>query len=188
MVVALLALPWVVERDRWSWLALFIGFFFVIALLLGTWVFPHYAAPAAGLFFVLVLLSMRRLHAWHLGTWRVGKSLVRGLMILFVISLFQVGAKMARVDRTRWYFQRQSILDKLAREPFKSLVIVRYAPTHNPNREWVYNAADIPDAKVILAREMGPQDKELLDHYSDRKAWVLYPDEATPRLEPYPGS
>ena len=68
MVVALLGLPWALSRDRWLWFALFIGIFFTTAMLMGTWVFPHYAAPAAGLFFVLVVQSMRSLHAWHWGT------------------------------------------------------------------------------------------------------------------------
>jgi hypothetical protein len=188
LVVALLALPCALARDRWLWFALFIGFFFAVAMLMGTWVFPHYAAPAAGLFFVLVVQSMRNLYAWHVGSWRRGRNIVRGLAILFVISYFVIAAKLAGADPARWYVQRQALLDKLRQAPEKSLVIVRYAPDHNPNREWVYNEADLANAKVILARDMGSQNQELLNYYHDRKAWLLQPDEATPKLEPYPGS
>ncbi len=67
MLVALLGLPCALPHDRWLWLAVFIGALFVATVLMGTWVYPHYAAPAAGLFFVLVVQSMRRLNAWHVG-------------------------------------------------------------------------------------------------------------------------
>jgi len=189
MVVALLGLPWALARDRWLWFALFIGVLFLVAMLLGTWLLTHYAAPAAALFFVLVAQSMRDLHAWHVGTWRLGRNIVRGLAVLFILSYLQLAAKMAGRETTLWYFKRQAIMDELRREPQRSLVIVRYEPNHNPNREWVYNAADIPDAKVILARDMGPEkNRELLDFYRGRKAWVVDADAEEPRLEPLAGS
>jgi hypothetical protein len=44
------------------------------------------------------------------------------------------------------------------------------------------------NAQVILARDMGPSgNRELLDYYRDRKAWVLDADAAHPSPEPYPG-
>jgi hypothetical protein len=61
--------------------------------------------------------------------------------------------------------------------PGKQLVIVRYSPDHNSLDEWVYNAADIDGAKVIWAREMNAaNDFELIDHYKDRKVWLVQPD------------
>jgi hypothetical protein len=188
MLVPLLALPWALARDRCLWFALFIGLFFLIAILISTWVFPHYAAVAAGLLFVLVVQSMRILQAWRIGTRPVGRNLVRGLVILMAISVVQISLKMAGEDRSRWFYQRQAILDKLSAEPGNSLVIVKYAPDHNPHREWIYNAANIETSKVILARDMGPQNSELLDYYRDRKVWVLDADAANPALKVYPGS
>jgi hypothetical protein len=188
MLVPLLALPWALTQDRWLWFVLFIGFFFSIAMLLSTWVFPHYAAAAAGLFFVLVVESMQSLNAWHIGTRPAGNNLLRGLLILIVISFTQLAVKMAREDKERWFYQRQALLENLRAEPWKSLVIVKYDPDHNPHREWVYNRADLPDAKVILARDMGEKNQELLDFYRDRKVWVLHADAAKPEVEPYPGS
>ena len=188
MVVALLGLPAALARDRWLWFALFIGLFFSIAMLLSTWVFPHYASVAAGLFFVLVVQSICSLHAWHVGKRPVGRNLVRGLVILMGISFVQIVGKMAAADRTKWFHQRQAILEKLRAEPGKSLVIVKYDPDHNPNREWIYNEADIPNAKVILVQDMGEKNKELLDYFKDRKAWVLHADAPRPEPECYPGS
>jgi hypothetical protein len=65
---------------------------------------------------------------------------------------------------------------------------MKYDPDHNPHREWIYNEADLPDAKVIIAQDMGPKNQELLDYYRGRKAWVVHADAAKPELEPYPGS
>ncbi len=188
MVVALLGLPSALARDRWLWFALFIGLFFSIAMLLSTWVFPHYAAAAAGLFFVLVVQSLSSLYAWRIGIRQAGRNLVRGLVILMGLSFIQVVGKMANGDKTLWYYHRQAILDNLRAEPWKSLVIVKYDPDHNPNREWVYNEADINAAKVILARDMGRQNQELLDYFRDRKVWIVHADAPDPELEPYPGS
>jgi len=188
MIVALLGLPWAIMRDRWLWFALFIGLFFSIAMLLGTWVFPHYAAPAAGLFFVLVVESMRSLYAWRVGARYPGRNIVRGLAILFVVSFVQIAVKMATQDRTRWYFQRANLIADLGHQPGEDLVIVKYDADHNPNREWVYNGADLDGEKVIFARDMGPQNQELIDYYKVRKAWVLDADAPVPALQPYPGS
>ena len=54
--------------------------------------------------------------------------------------------------------------------------------------EWVYNAADIDAAPVVWARDTDPvQNRELVEYFSDRTAWLLFVDGATiPRLAPYP--
>ncbi len=111
---------------------------------------------------------------------------MRGLAILFAISYLQIGVKMAHADGEHWYLQRQAMIEKLRSEPNKSLVIVKYDANHNPNREWVYNDADLPNAKVILARDMGPDaNRQLADYYGDRKAWVVNADAPEPQLEPF---
>lgn len=41
-------------------------------------------------------------------------------------------------------------------------------------------------AKVIWARDMGPeQNQELLKYYSDRQVWLAEPDETRPKVSPY---
>lgn len=188
LLVGLAGLPWALRRDARLGIACGMLALFVMAELICTWVFTHYAAPVFGLLLVLVLLSMRSLNAWRIGSRRVGRNLVRGLALLFVISGFQVWAKMSAADPGRWYVRRQALVDELQHEPGKSLLIVQYAPEHNPNREWVYNGADLAGAKVIIARDMGPaQNGELIAHYADRKVWLVNADAPEPKLEPYPG-
>ncbi len=76
---------------------------------------------------------------------------------------------------------------ELARLPGRQLVFVRYHyPRHVFQDEWVYNEADIDTARVVWARDLGPEeDEQLRRYYPDRKAWLLEPDLRPPRLAPY---
>jgi hypothetical protein len=78
---------------------------------------------------------------------------------------------------------RAAIAAQLNERPGKQLVIVAYGPSRDPDFEWVYNAADIDAAKVVWARDMGPdQNLELLDYFRDRQIWTLAIDDVTPPM------
>ena len=48
-----------------------------------------------------------------------------------------------------------------------------------------YNAADIEAAKVVWARDMGPDgNRELTDYFRDRRVWLVEPDRSPPALSP----
>jgi hypothetical protein len=67
--------------------------------------------------------------------------------------------------------------------------LVRYSTTHNFDREWVYNEADIDAAKVVWARDMDEKsNQELLQYFKNRNVWLLEPDESPPNLSPYPAA
>ena len=69
------------------------------------------------------------------------------------------------------------IEERLAKQPGEHLVLVRYGPRHEFYEELVYNRADIDGSKVIWARSLGAEkDRELMQHYSDRTAWMLEED------------
>ena len=64
---------------------------------------------------------------------------------------------------------------------------MRYSVAHNPQDEWIYNAADIDHSKVIWAREMDPaSNRELFQYYKDRKVWLVQPDTQPVAVSPYP--
>ena len=59
------------------------------------------------------------------------------------------------------------------------------------NDEWVYNEAEIDQAKVIWARDMNPTENcKLIGYFKDRRIWLLEVgmDEALPKLNPILGS
>ena len=65
--------------------------------------------------------------------------------------------------------------------------MVRYSNDHDPNYEWVYNAANIDAAGVVWAREISDQRRrELLHYFSDRNIWVVDADAKQPILTRFP--
>lgn len=185
LAIPLLAAPWAIRRDRWLKLAIPGGVFFTGATLLGTWVSPHYATPAASVFIVLVVASMRRLKVWNLGGRRIGLFLVRGTLCLCALSSLQPILRFIHLDENQWALQRSRILHQLESEPGQQLAFVHYHPDHNPHREWVYNAANIDGAKVVLARIMSPeQNAKLREYFAGRRLWVIEADAQPATLTP----
>jgi hypothetical protein len=65
-------------------------------------------------------------------------------------------------------------------------VIVHYARSHPVYREWVYNRGDIVHAKVVWARDLGPEcNEKLVGAYAGRNVWLLEPDTNPAELKPY---
>jgi hypothetical protein len=84
---------------------------------------------------------------------------------------------------------RAYIEDWLKGRPGKQLVIVKYAPWHPVDQEWVYNAADIDGSKIVWARAMdAASDEELVRYFADREAWTLDADVYPPRVLAYSSS
>jgi hypothetical protein len=74
----------------------------------------------------------------------------------------------------------------LIRSGGKHLIIVRYSDRHDPDREWVYNAADIDKSPVVWAREMS-DNEPLLKYFASRQVWLLEADSVPRKLVKYPG-
>jgi hypothetical protein len=184
--VPLLTLP-LTLRNRTVRVAGSILGLFLSAFLATTWFQPHYAAPATCLFFVLAVQGLRQLRLWRWHGKAVGEALVRSLPVACACLLVFVLVAMGQGDPQAWYRQRERLIDDLRQTDGQHLVIVRYRPEHSPHEEWVFNEADIDGAKVIWARDMGEWNRELIDYYPQRQAWVLEPDERTPTLRSYPG-
>jgi hypothetical protein len=69
----------------------------------------------------------------------------------------------------------------------KHLMIVSYGPQHSFHHEWVYNEADIDNAKVVWARGMNTlQNCQLVNFFKDRRIWLLEVNNDNSIIEPMP--
>jgi hypothetical protein len=194
--VPLLAFPYIV-RDRKMRFPLVAGTVFLLGLVVETWMSRHYFAPALGLLYLCLLQCMRHMRVWHRRRGQVGVALVRVIpLILCAMIVLRITAIVGHVqiepEWPRGNVARAQIVRTLQSLPGRHLILVRYSTSHTPyyaahvpDSEWVYNAADIDRAKVVWARDMGERDnQEILQYFKGYNAWLLFPDETPPRLEP----
>jgi len=139
---------------------------------------PHYAAPATALVYIVVAAALRSLRHWRWIALRARPVLFGAALLLIgsslVWDLFQPEHQFL-FDKREFKAERAKILDLLARIPGKKLVLVRYGPSHDVNREWVYNRADIDGPDIVWARSMGQRmDEELISYFKNRRVWFLY--------------
>jgi hypothetical protein len=189
-----LALPWFVpllRRYRYAWIAITIALF-----ALGTSFYPYfftqYVAALTCLFVLAAVLALERMNAMA-ARWLV---ILCGAHFLFWYSIHAQGdEKILRAmtpyetaDSINFNFGdpegRIAINKRLEAAPGRQLVFVRYFSTH-AYHEWIHNAADIDNARIIWALDRGGND-ELKRRYPDRTVWLMEPDAIPPRLAPYP--
>jgi len=85
-----------------------------------------------------------------------------------------------------WSVRRAELQRWLDQQPSPQLVFVSYTARHNVNFEWVYNDADLPNSKVVWARDLGPEhNKQLLNALPGRTVWSLEADSLSRQLVPY---
>jgi hypothetical protein len=176
-------------RDRklrlfWVTLAVVTAAMFAVV-----WSQSHYAAPLTCVVYGLLVQCIRYLRTMRLANLRVGVAMSRAVILFLVLDIatnlcYRVCDPLPfSCGKTS---QRAALAEKLQHIPGKHLVVVRYAPTHNLDNEWVYNGAEIDAAKVLWARELAPeQNANLFAYFKDRKIWLVMPDNDNSRLEPY---
>lgn len=147
------------------------------------WVFPHYLAPGLPLLLLPAIYGLRHVRIYLRQTRRdhdrIFKALAGTYLLLFAA---QCAWHIVSVDHP-WSLTREQIIADLAQQPGKDLIIVQYAPQHSPHEEWVYNRANIDDASVVWARDLGAdENSRLIQYFRDRKIWTLAADSvpATP--------
>jgi hypothetical protein len=173
------------------------------ALLTGTFLIPHYLAAFTAAFYAIGLQAMRHLRLWKPDGRPVGKALVRMLvtvcLILAAIRLYAepLHLHLAAWPSSQWSstwhgptqlgLPREQVQRRLEQLPGKQLALVRYSPQHSSLDEWVYNAPDIDNSKVVWAREMDTASNlELIRYYKDRTVWLVQPDLKPATISPYP--
>ncbi len=178
---------------RWLYLKTFL-LLFTIGIALPTYFLPHYAAPAYGLFIILLLGNLRDL--WHSENKRISGRLVILLIpvcLLTGIILFGALYVTKRNFANENGQQRAAIEAALKNEGGRHLIFVDpYLPgsqilVFGNASVYVYNEADIDNSKIVWAHQLNPIDNaRLVDYLGDRKVWLLKLDEdGKPQLLPY---
>ncbi len=191
LAVCLLGLPWLLLRDRRMRFLAAQFAVCAVGLLVVVWFWPHYAAPVMATTFALVVQGLRHVRKFRVRGWAVGIGLSRAIVFMSIGWIVSQAMGLGSVPfeviaETASMYQRDYFESKLESVPGKQLVIVRYAPNHNPNQEWVYNRADIDDANVVWAREIpGVNVQPLLDYFHGRRVWLALPDTVPPQMTRY---
>lgn len=185
----LLFLPWMVRERRIRFL-LVTGAIGLLATSLVVFFNIHYVAPLVGVFLAVVLQGMRHLRQWRFAGRPSGAFLASAIVVIcLVTSVLQVRmlARAARPGSLEALgAERARIVAQLSALPEPELVLVRYQANHDPLLEWVYNAANIDEAKVVWARDMTPaENAKLIAYYKTRRVWLLEADSIPPKLCPY---
>ena len=186
LTVPLLMLPFIV-RQRKMRLPLAICAAMIAGFAVQTWTLPHYFSPAVGALYILLVQGLRHINAHR----RLGKpaALAIPLLACTMIVIRVMAAATHTIIEPAWprgNLERAAILRQLRGMPGEQLVLVRYGPHHDLDREWVWNRASIDSAKVVWARDMGDaQNRELLEYFNARRAWRLDADDSPPHLQPY---
>lgn len=155
----------------------------LVALCLAAPFQPHYAGPLAGVLYLLAAQSVRLL--WVLG--RNGDALsgllaqAAPLVVAGQLALSALAPSPAPLVRGRAEAERQLVLTG-----GRYLVLVRYTNDHALGNEWVYNRADMDRARVVWARDLGPErNRELIAAFPNRAVLLALPDRLQPELRPY---
>jgi len=148
-----------------------------VGLLLEVSLHPHYYAPATCLILFLALVGARYLINVGLKHPRFADL---ALLLVGALMVFELTIKALEVkQRPQEDFgvQRHMIMERLAQNGSRHLVVVRYSTQHKVGEEWVYNRANIDEADVVWARDMGEDgNRPLVEYYKDRKIWLIQPD------------
>ncbi len=174
-----IALPFFFARLRewrFAWVAVTLAIF-----ALGVNYYPffevHYLGALTCLFVLASISGLERLSALHADAARLIVYLCFAHFTFWYARSFN---DHAAPDR------RTAVIQQLSSAPGQQLVFVRYWPQHIFQNEWVYNDADIDQARIVWARDLGSsEDQKLLHYYPGRTAWLLEPDAMPPKLGPY---
>ncbi|MGA7410462.1 MAG: hypothetical protein WBW33_08245, partial [Bryobacteraceae bacterium] len=152
-----------------------------------TFATPHYLAPFLACLILLLFQSFASLfkRSHWLGR---GRYALVAVCLLFALGYFVYWKRtVLHKLSVETYAQRQrrSIGEQLDRLPGRQLVFVHYSPDYSIHDEWVYNQADLQEAKVVFAHDLSTErDQALLSEYPGRQALRLTLSPAKATLAP----
>ena len=190
LIAPLATLPWLLRDRRIRWLLIAAGIS-AAGMELVCFYGPHYAAPLTGVILAVALQGLRHLRYWKFDGKSSGLFLARAVVLLCVVmvpvQLFILWSRPKTLDDEHDGSARARILAQAASLPGRQLILVRYRPNRDVvAEEWVYNDADVDNAKVVWAQDMGVEkNKELIDYFEGRHVWMAEPDETPVKFAPY---
>jgi hypothetical protein len=178
---------WKARRYR----PLIIGAAAVLAAVLGEGASsPHYMAPAAACIVAIVVACFRQLSAVPVGIFlRRAAPLVMILVLALRITAQNAGLPYTqKINFQSWCckvqgnYNKARIEDELRRRPGTHLVFVKTKTEGSNLFQWIYNEADIDGAKIVWARDLGPEENaRLRSYFAGRECWLV-----DPNLDPSP--
>jgi hypothetical protein len=186
---------------RYAWVAITLALF-----ALGTNFFPafqvHYVAAVTCLFVLMSIVGLEWLSRLTIGGRPAGVEAMRLIFFLcaahfffwYGLHVFDTGEiSQAVLPYETWDNinhanpeRRIAVNRQLEQTPGDLLVFVHYAPQHMFQEEWVWNAADIDGARIVWARDLGPEENARLTAYYPTRTPLLFEPDARPmRLTRY---
>jgi hypothetical protein len=169
-------------RDRTARSVLLIAAAFYAGAALDGRLYPHYAAPATALFYILAASALRVMRE----TWP-GVFAERVYLTWAVLAVFTLSTGLALLTAENRYLfgpidyhvraKHAAVVAQLQNAPGDHLVLVQYGTHHEMYEELVYNHADIDRSKIVWARSLGSEkDQRLVQYYAGRQVWMLEED------------
>ena len=200
LYLALFAFLFTLKEARSRWIAAALLLF-----ALGTNLFPyllvHYLAAVAGLFVLVAIVGLQKINGLTIRGEAVGPQIALALIVLtlgefigwYGLHLFESPALYPILRYETWDSinhenpqKRIAVREQLAEMQGPLLVFVRYSSHHIYQEEWVWNAADIDHARIVFARDLGPEeDRKLIAYYPKRRILLLEPDFDEPQITQY---
>jgi hypothetical protein len=166
----LIAMAWI-WRDRWFCLAISLcGLVVLIHTQTATsLLFPHYLAPVTALFLAVNVRCFRQIFVWQRAS-RTGQLLVRAAIIASLLLNVPMAVRLAAFDRPHPHEFARKQLD--LSDGSRHLVFVTYGDSYPGFDDWVFNEADIDEARIVFARDMGTvKNRQLAEYFSTRHVW-----------------
>ena len=176
LIAAVIAIPWLSQ------------------IVSNTGFLAHYHAPVLGAVLVLIVSGLRSLRNGGPEDLFLSRAIpaICAAMFLLAVPFQLLDALQSNPPLYAWYAKslenrpRAAIVDSLNSTGGKHLIFVSYAANHQTIAEWVYNGADIPNAPIVWARDMGPEkNAALIRDSGGRIVWRIEPDRNPADLIPY---
>jgi hypothetical protein len=136
---------------------------------------PHYLAPFTGFVVLIAVQGWRTLKGWG----PKGRELALATCTVAIAAPLLASIVCPNHTTSR----RSEILASIRHHPGKHLVLVNYGEPQNCHEAWIYNEANLDDAKVVWARSINPSaDARLCASFGERTVWRLHVDDEACKL------